>query len=197
MTRMADALEIRVEARTYAAYAARPRYLDTVWLDAAWFAGGFPNGVRNYTFRKGVPNGLRPVSDEVRCLGMKFLLWFEPERVRIGTQMEREYPEWIIRDPDAGVWDSFLRADQDVAPGVPRALCNLAIPEAQAFPDMQIDNCASGGRRIDLETCMRSVPLWRSDTGNAMPKNFHAAGMEVFLLLCLNLWYSNHGGVCI
>lgn len=33
------------------------------------------------------------------------------------------------------------------------------------FPTLLIDNCASGGRRIDLETCMRSVPLWRSDTG--------------------------------
>jgi alpha-galactosidase len=30
-----------------------------------------------------------------------------------------------------------------------------------------IDNCASGGRRIDLEMCMRSVPMWRSDTGCA------------------------------
>jgi alpha-galactosidase len=27
-----------------------------------------------------------------------------------------------------------------------------------------IDNCASGGRRIDLETTGRSIPLWRSDT---------------------------------
>jgi alpha-galactosidase len=27
-----------------------------------------------------------------------------------------------------------------------------------------IDNCASGGRRIDLETTARSLPLWRSDT---------------------------------
>jgi alpha-galactosidase len=26
-----------------------------------------------------------------------------------------------------------------------------------------IDNCASGGRRIDLETISRSVPLWRTD----------------------------------
>jgi alpha-galactosidase len=33
------------------------------------------------------------------------------------------------------------------------------------FPGLLIDNCASGGRRIDLEMCMRSVPLWRSDTG--------------------------------
>lgn len=30
-------------------------------------------------------------------------------------------------------------------------------------PDLLIDNCASGGKRIDYETCKRSVPLWRSD----------------------------------
>ncbi len=32
-----------------------------------------------------------------------------------------------------------------------------------AFPDLLIDNCASGGRRIDIETLRRSLPLWRSD----------------------------------
>lgn len=31
------------------------------------------------------------------------------------------------------------------------------------FPDLLIDNCASGGRRIDPETLSLSVPLWRSD----------------------------------
>jgi len=30
-------------------------------------------------------------------------------------------------------------------------------------PDMLIDSCASGGRRNDLETMRRAVPLWRSD----------------------------------
>jgi alpha-galactosidase len=30
-------------------------------------------------------------------------------------------------------------------------------------PGLLIDNCASGGRRIDYETCKRSIPLWRSD----------------------------------
>ncbi len=33
----------------------------------------------------------------------------------------------------------------------------------KANPQLFIDNCASGGRRIDLETCARSLPLWRSD----------------------------------
>nr|WP_321471245.1 alpha-galactosidase [uncultured Paludibaculum sp.] len=31
------------------------------------------------------------------------------------------------------------------------------------FPSMLMDNCASGGRRDDLETLRRAVPLWRSD----------------------------------
>jgi alpha-galactosidase len=34
----------------------------------------------------------------------------------------------------------------------------------EKHPGLVIDNCASGGRRIDLETLSRSIPLWRSDT---------------------------------
>jgi len=30
-------------------------------------------------------------------------------------------------------------------------------------PNLIIDNCSSGGRRIELETTKRSIPLWRSD----------------------------------
>jgi len=33
----------------------------------------------------------------------------------------------------------------------------------QRHPGLTIDNCASGGRRIDLETTRRAYPLWRSD----------------------------------
>ena len=33
----------------------------------------------------------------------------------------------------------------------------------ERFPHLLIDNCASGGRRIDIETLRRSIPLWRSD----------------------------------
>lgn len=32
------------------------------------------------------------------------------------------------------------------------------------FPNLLIDTCASGGRRDDLETLRRAVPLWRSDS---------------------------------
>ena len=34
-----------------------------------------------------------------------------------------------------------------------------------ADPGLLIDDCSSGGRRIDIETLSRSFPLWRSDNG--------------------------------
>ena len=33
----------------------------------------------------------------------------------------------------------------------------------EKFPALVIDNCASGGKRLDFETLRRSVPFWRSD----------------------------------
>lgn len=33
----------------------------------------------------------------------------------------------------------------------------------EAIPGLAIDNCASGGRRLDLEMARRSIPIWRSD----------------------------------
>jgi len=180
---------------------------DTHWFDAAWFEGGFPNGVGNWFCRpKSFPNGLKPISDACHRLGLKFLLWFEPERVAPGTQIAREHPEFVfggangglfkLNDPDARRWLTDLLSNRitDFGLDVYRNDFNIDplkywrgadAPDRQGIteiryveghyamwdelrarhPGLWIDDCASGGRRIDLETLMRSVPLWRSDTG--------------------------------
>jgi alpha-galactosidase len=50
-------------------------------------------------------------------------------------------------------------------------------------PGLLIDNCASGGRRIDLETIGRSVPLWRTDYSYYEPNGYqcHTYGLHLFL----------------
>ncbi|MEG2060325.1 MAG: alpha-galactosidase [Alistipes sp.] len=55
------------------------------------------------------------------------------------------------------------------------------------FPNLLIDNCASGGRRIDLETTSRSAPLWRTDYSYGEPIGYqcHTYG--------LNQWLPVHG----
>jgi alpha-galactosidase len=51
-------------------------------------------------------------------------------------------------------------------------------------PNLTIDNCASGGRRIDLETLSRSVPLWRTDfPGDPVAKQCHTYGLSFWVPL--------------
>ena len=53
-------------------------------------------------------------------------------------------------------------------------------------PGLMIDNCASGGRRMDIEMMDRSVPLWRTDyAGVVNCRQNHSLG--------LNEWFINHG----
>jgi alpha-galactosidase len=190
------------------------------WIDAGWygpadsyspdeFKGDWGIHVGNWNVNPVAhPNGLRPLSDEIHKAGMKFLLWFEPERAIYGTPLTIEHPEWFLGKkqkgenvifnlglPEARAWmTDFIskiisennidcyRQDFNIDP--------LSYWQAADEPDRQgmteirhieglyafwdgllanhpgliIDNCASGGRRIDLETTGRSIPLWRSDT---------------------------------
>ena len=179
---------------------------DTHWIDAAWFEGGFPNGVGNWFCKpQGFPNGLKPISDLCHSLGLKLLVWFEPERVAPNTAVAHDHPEFVLGgqkgglfnlgDPKARRWMTDLLSTliRDNGIDVYRNDFNidpLSFWRANDTPDRQgmteiryveghyamwdelraqhpglwIDNCASGGRRIDLETISRSVPLWRSDT---------------------------------
>ena len=56
----------------------------------------------------------------------------------------------------------------------------------EEFPDLLIDNCSSGGRRIDIETLRRAIPFFRSDFQcgfNAEPEvlQVHGSGIHDWL----------------
>lgn len=55
----------------------------------------------------------------------------------------------------------------------------------ERFPRLIIDNCASGGRRLDLETTSRSTPFWRTDYayGEPIGSQCHTYGLNFFLPL--------------
>ena len=56
-------------------------------------------------------------------------------------------------------------------------------------PGLQIDNCSSGGRRIDLETISRAVELWRSDNaGEPMGEMWHTEGLLPWVPLTAGVW---------
>lgn len=205
--------------------------LDTFWLDAGWNEGGFPAAQGNPNADpKRFPRGLAPVGAAARQAGMRFLVWFEPERAMRGSWLDRERRTWLlepagtppelrylendgfrlldlgraearnwaldsigahIRDAgiaiyrqDFNVYPSFFwrTGEADDAVGLREIRYTNGLYEfldelARRHPGLIMDNCASGGRRLDFELMRRCVALWRSDNcwdDQSAPRNLQA-----------------------
>jgi alpha-galactosidase len=193
--------------------------MEYLWVDAGWFGKDeAKEGANVFNSMWGsfvgdwypnpgyFPNGLKEVSDALKGMNMKFLLWLEVERVFKGTTWTKEHPEFLmgpagdnylynLGNPEARKYlaDFLSKLIEDGGLGCYRQDFNMdprpfwdaadapdrvGISEIRHItglyalwdellarhPGLLIDNCSSGGRRIDLETCSRSIPLWRSDT---------------------------------
>lgn len=185
------------------------------WVDAYFTKWGFGDGMGNYALPVNsisdpvrFPRGMAPIADAAHKAGLKFLLWFEPERVAPNTSIAKMHPEFVISpggngsgmfnlgDPHAREYMTnvlstaitewkmdCLRIDYNYHPlaywqfenaknpnrvGVAEiryveGLYRLWDDLLKLHPGLMIDNCASGGTRIEIELCSRSIPLWRTD----------------------------------
>ena len=215
--------------------------LDYLWIDAGWygddeaksgatvFNSKWGANVGNWYPNPGYfPDGFNPVGKALKEMGLGFLLWLEPERVKKDTHWARECPEWLlgplngayllnlgipearhmvtdhlsslIREGHIGCYRQDFNMDPKPFWEAADAPDRVGISEIrhitglyamwdellQRHPELLIDNCSSGGRRIDLETISRSIPLWRSDIqcwpgfgATAMQAQTHGLGLWV------------------
>ena len=68
-------------------------------LDDGWFHGRRDDtaGLGDWWVDPDVwPDGLAPIAEHVRSLGMQFGLWFEPEMVNPDSELYRAHPDWIL-----------------------------------------------------------------------------------------------------
>jgi alpha-galactosidase len=49
------------------------------------------------------PRGLREVADHCHAKGIKFIVWFEPERVTASSWLAEQHPEWILGGKSGGL----------------------------------------------------------------------------------------------
>ncbi len=72
--------------------------IDYWWMDAGWYPcnGQWPiTGTWEPDLAR-FPKGLRAISDHGLSVGVKTLVWFEPERVAGGTWISTNHPEWLL-----------------------------------------------------------------------------------------------------
>lgn len=71
-------------------------------LDDGWFGARRSDaaGLGDWTVSDSVyPQGLTPLIDRVRLLGMEFGLWVEPEMVNPDSDLFRAHPDWVLSLP--------------------------------------------------------------------------------------------------
>ncbi|WP_022910530.1 alpha-galactosidase [Aestuariimicrobium kwangyangense] len=93
-------------------------------LDDGWFGSRRDDhsGLGDWVVSQDVwPQGLHPLIDKVRELGMQFGLWFEPEMVNPDSDLARAHPEWVMQVPGRMPLESRNQW-----------VLNLAVPEAYA-----------------------------------------------------------------
>jgi alpha-galactosidase len=94
-------------------------------LDDGWFRHRRHDraGLGDWYVDEGVwPNGLTPLIDRVRGLGMEFGLWFEPEMVNLDSDLARAHPEWVMQT-----------GGRIPVPSRHQQVLNLGIPEAYEY----------------------------------------------------------------
>ena len=180
-------------------------------LDDGWFGARRDDraGLGDWTVATDVwPEGLHPLIDRVKELGMQFGLWFEPEMINLDSEAARAHPEWVmatgnrlpvearfqqvinlgipgcyafIRDAMLALLDEYDIAyikwdhnrdliDAGTAPtgrpGVHEqtiAYYRLVDELKAAHPGLEIETCASGGGRVDIEALLHTDRIWVSD----------------------------------
>ncbi|GMA88232.1 hypothetical protein GCM10025868_34820 [Angustibacter aerolatus] len=72
-------------------------------LDDGWFGSrrDDTSGLGDWTVSPEMwPDGLNPLFDRVRDLGMQVGLWVEPEMVNLDSDLVRAHPDWLLSAPD-------------------------------------------------------------------------------------------------
>ncbi len=94
-------------------------------LDDGWFGSrrNDKSGLGDWTVSPDAwPQGLHPLVNRVRELGMVFGLWFEPEMINLDSDVARAHPEWVMATGDRL---PIEHRQQQVI--------NLGIPECYAY----------------------------------------------------------------
>lgn len=91
-------------------------------IDDGWFKGRNDDWAALgdwYLDDKKYPDGLTPIINHVKSLGMEFGIWVEPEMINPDSDLYRAHPDWVLALPD-----------YPMITGRHQLVLNLNIPEA-------------------------------------------------------------------
>ena len=144
---------------------------------SCWTTAGSPDAARTTpgsatgpSTRAVWPDGLTPLVDHVRSLGMEFGLWVEPEMVNLDSDLARAHPDWVL-GPAAGFGPSARNqhvldiAHPEVFAYLLESPRRTRRPLRHRVPEVGPQPRAARGRARAPPTARSCTPRWRRSTG--------------------------------
>ena len=105
---------------------------DLWWIDAGWYPcnNDWPMTGNWYPNPDHFPRGMGPVGEKLAKEGIDFLVWFEPERVRKGSDLWNQHPEFLLHYKAEDNW--WLQDNALLNLGDP-AVCDWLIDTVDAI----------------------------------------------------------------
>ncbi|GIV65281.1 MAG: hypothetical protein KatS3mg046_541 [Bellilinea sp.] len=151
---------------------------------------GFESQVGDwFSFKETFPQGVAELSQEIAQAGFTPGLWLAPFIVHPKSQLEREHPDWLLRDRrgrpvNAGfVWNAFAHGMDLTVPDALEYACQVVRTAAHEwnFPYLKLDFLYAAA----LPGVYRNPTLTRAQVlRRGMQALREAAGQETFLLGC-------------
>jgi len=130
---------------------------DKMLLDPIRFAGWEEKIFRTVNFSD------RSTVDKVAALLIKRLKIMGVDYLRYDMNGPGPLETWLLNDKNQSVDMGGIARIGATEAGYVAGLYYLWDKLKSEYPNLIIDNCASGGRRLDIEALSRTYPLWRSD----------------------------------
>lgn len=136
-------------------------------LDDGWFGARRDDhaGLGDWVVSPEVwPEGLHPLVNRVKELGMQFGLWFEPEMINADSDTARAHPEWIMQP--GGRWPIESRYQQVLNLTIPEAFDHVVQQMSAIFDEYAIDYVKWDHNRdlIDAGTAPGGEPAVHAQT---------------------------------
>ena len=148
---------------------------DIWWIDAGWYPCNFnwPTIGSWVCNPEHFPHSMKPVADHCAANNIDLLVWFEPERVLVGTEIDLEHPDFLLYYTGENEW---LRQNR---------LLNLGNPRALAWITDRINKLIreNGIRIYRQDFNFPPMPYWQENTEkdrDGILENLHIQGYYAF-----------------
>ena len=119
-----------------------------------------------------LPNGLKPLVDEINALGLQFGIWMEPEMISVDSDLYRAHPDWAM-------------ACENHSEGRNQRILDLLNPQVEAYVIQAVSNVLDSANITYLKWDMNRIfsDIWSPSHPGSQTETVHRYYLALYRIM--------------